>query len=449
MMKYLKLSKFEFINIGIFTLLIFILGLILPIFYGDDINYAIDQGSFIVQQIQEYKTWHGRFLTHIWVRIILQYPYTSDLLISFFVALFFYASWKSINPHHTASEKNNQRVLLVVLCFALILFFTHGFWIAMLRVTHFLSYRFTVALVLLFLIPYLKIFANKEDKPSLKIFIPLSFLAGATHEQVVIVIPLLLMMGIIGKFLKKNIPLWYWLGIIVFVIGCATVFLSPAGLSEEKIITYGNALEWDFFGQTLNWLELGWKRYFYSLIKVLSIWIPHSIGFMIFFIILLILSIKKLNSFSYELVPSIFLFLLSQAIILVMMFSPRFTSGPMALGSDLIVISCISLLSSYWKIIKFDVRTKEKLIMKIVYSITFITWILQIPPVLSYRVEYNHMIKIVGQAIKKGDSEIIIPKLKRQGIKTLFGYIRIIHPPEVNTLIKYKYPNTTITIIEK
>lgn len=32
MMKFLKLSKFEFINIGIFTLLIFILGLILPIF---------------------------------------------------------------------------------------------------------------------------------------------------------------------------------------------------------------------------------------------------------------------------------------------------------------------------------------------------------------------------------------------------------------------------------
>ena len=448
-MKLLKLSKFEYTNIGIFTLLIFILGLILPIFYADDMGYSTGQGSVLVQQINEYQTWHGRFLTHIWARLILQYSYTADILMSFFVALFFYASWKSINPHHTSSEKENQRVLLVVLCFSLILFFAHGFWIPMLRVVHFMSYRFTIALVLLFLIPYLKIFTNNDSVPSLIIFIPLSFLAGATHEQVIVVIPLILMMALIGKFLKKSIPSWYWTGLIVFSLGCSTVFLSPAGISEEKMIGYGNALEWEFFGQTLNWIELGWKRYFYSLAKVLWVWIPHCIGFVIFFITILILSIKKLKSFSFELVPSIFLFLLGQATIIVMMFSPRFTSGPMALGGDFVVISCISILSSYWKIIKFDVFTKEKLILKIVYSITFITWGAQLPPAIAYRIEYNNVLNIVQQTIERGDTEVIIPKLTKQGMNTPIGYIRIIHPPKINSLLPYKFPNTKIIIIEQ
>ena len=126
--------------------------------------------------------------------------------------------------------------------------------------------------------------------------------------------------------------------------------MSPGGLSEDRLIIYGDVLEWEFFGQTLNWLELGWKRYFYSLAKVLWAWIPHCIGFVVFFITILILSIKKLKSFSFELVPSVFLFLLGQTIIIVMMFTPRFTSGPMALGENFVVIFCISILSSYSKI---------------------------------------------------------------------------------------------------
>ena len=82
--------------------------------------------------------------------------------------------------------------------------------------------------------------------------------------------------------------------------------MSPGGLSENRLIIYGNALEWEFFGQTLNWLELGWKRYFYSLAKVLWAWIPHCIGFVVFFITILILSIKKLKRFYFELVTSVF-----------------------------------------------------------------------------------------------------------------------------------------------
>ena len=220
----------------------------------------------------------------------------------------------------------------------------------MLRGVHFMSYRFTIALVLLFLVPYLKTFANKDDSPSLMTFIPLSFLAGATHEQVIVVIPLLVMMALIGKLLKKSIPLWYWIGLVIFSLGYSTVLMSPGGLSENRLIIYGDVLEWEFFGQTLNWLELGWKRYFYSLAKVLWVWIPHCIGFVVFFITILILSIKKLKSFSFELVPSVFLFLLGQTIIIVMMFTPRFTSGPMALGENFVVIFCISILSSYSKI---------------------------------------------------------------------------------------------------
>ena len=44
-MKFLKLSRFEYINIGIFTLLVFDI----TNFYVDDIHYATEQGSILAQ----------------------------------------------------------------------------------------------------------------------------------------------------------------------------------------------------------------------------------------------------------------------------------------------------------------------------------------------------------------------------------------------------------------
>lgn len=447
-MNKLKLSKFEVTNILFFSSLVLILGLILPIFYLDDINYATETGNIFLQQIREYKEWHGRFFTHIIARFILQYRYTADLLTSIFVAFFFFVSWKAINPHHTIQEKENQRVLLSILCFSLIAFYTNGFWISMIAVVHFMSYRLTLTLLLLYLIPYLRFFTNQQVPPSKIGFLIVSFIAGSTHEQVVVLIPMLIVMAIIWKILNKTIPSWYWKGIILFILGYLTLFLAPNTTSETRLIIYGSALEWDFFGQPLNWLDLGWKRYFYSLVKVLWKWIPHCIAFVVFFITFLILSIKKLKGFSFELVPSVFLFLLGHAIIIVMMFSPVFNSGSMALGGDLMVLSCISILSSYWKIIGFTPKLKEKKILTVVYSITILTWLIQLPPSITYRLAHNNTINIVKQAVAIGDKEVIVPKLKRYGFDTPLGYIRIIYPPSLQKLINYQ-GYTNIIIIEQ
>ncbi len=435
-------------------MLVFILGLILPITYIDDILYALGrhpetnivfEGNVLQQQIQEYLTWHGRFFTHIWARIVLQNRFTADLLMSLFNFAVFYTSWKTVQ----ITNRTNQPSILWALCLALIIFFLHGWWIVLIHAVHFLSYRLTFVMLLLFLIPYLRFFADDNKSPNMILFSLISLIAGSTHEQSVVLIPILILMGIIySYFLKKKLPSWYYLGVFLFFLGYLTLFLSPNTFSESRLAGYGEATNWDFFGQKLNWLELGWEKYLYGLVKVLHKWLPVAIAPMIFFIVMLVKSIKK-QGFSFDLVPSIVLFVISHAIVVVLMFTPTIYISPMSLGMDFLIVSCFSILTLYLNIINFNFKKHEKKIITTVIAITLITWGIQIPFAIQYRLAHNERVHIIKEAIKNHQSEVIVKKLPRYGITTPFGNIRMIYPPITEYLMQYQgLTNIDITIIE-
>ncbi len=443
--------------VGFFCVLVFILGLIFPVAYHDDSLYALGinlpdfreggiytatQRSIFQQQFYEYLTWHGRFFTHILARIVLQNRFTADLLYSFFVGLFLYASWKVVNLQNSPEIRQKQISLLWVMCLCLIMFFLMwgGIWFKMIRVVHFMSYRLTFTILLFFLIPYLRFFADDNKAPQMILFSVVSLIAGSTHEQCVVLIPILILTGIVySYFLKKKLPSWYYIGIVFFFIGILTILLSPYTFSQDRLIGYGNATNWDFFGQKINWLELGWKKYFYSLAIILYKWLPHSVVWIVFFVVIFIKLLKERKYFSYNLIPSIVLFVISQAIVVVLMFTPKTSVIPMGLGLDFLIVSCFSILSIYLNTINFDFKKYEKKIITTIIAITLITWTACIPFSVRYRLDLEQRIKIANEAIKNNQSEVYIKA---------FPYSKQVHRDQAILQLMYRGITNINIIIE-
>ncbi|MGL5253654.1 MAG: DUF6056 family protein [Brevinema sp.] len=438
-------------HIVFFLLLIFLLALILPIFYLDDINYAVAGFGDVpinvfMQEVHEYLTWHGRFLTHLIARIILQNRWTADILTTIMAAFFLIMAWVMVYPN---PKQKKLPYLLPIFWTALILFFSRGVWLPMVQVVHFASYRLSFALIALFLWPYLRFLHDSSYNPSYFWLAGWGIIAGSTHEQVVVLTPVLLMMAFILRLRKESIPLWYWIGCIAVVLGNFIVLGSPYGRSVERLITYGGVLQWDFFGQKLNWLELGWMRYFYSLAKILVAGVPLALPWFILFGVFLWKYLKISVWTDRKLLPPLFLLMLGQAFFLVMMFSPRVTSSAFVLGLDFTITACFSLIALYGEIKGWQEVTGKKW-MPYLYMALLIPLLIQLPSSIAYRKYHWDFIKSLKNADLNGINQLAVKAPPIFYTKTPFGNIRFISPPNrlQSMALYHGYGHIKIEIIQ-
>lgn len=403
---------------AMFVLLLFS-NLIFPIVYDDDFFYSAAGSPFALQWAQYLGNWHGRLISHIPLRLILQWgtPFT-DIAVSLLALLFFITAYMQINPRFLFSNDSKDFHLFVILTVLLYAFIPVS-CTAYGMTTFFMSNIFALTLVFIFLIPYSSLLRGKNINPKILPFF--AFIAGASHEQAVVILPLLTFLLIFLKWVqKREVPQWFYTGMACFFLGMLVILLSPSTFQKERLLGYGNAENWEFMGQYLNWINLGWKRYFYSLMnwmfftKTGAAFVPNVWPYLIVFCILLTKLFYKNKALIFH---SLFYFMGSWALIFVMMFSPLYYQANLIFGIVFMMISIVSLLANLAGV-SFLKKTTIifSVLLLFIYTIQAFAW-------NYYRKEYNNVAVLIKKPKLEKASQVEVPAFTQFSISTPLGNI--------------------------
>lgn len=197
--------------------------LLFPITYDDDFAYSVIGNPFLLQW-NEYLAWHGRLVSHTLLRIILQLPSPiEEIVFSGVILWVIITCYRAVNPQfiHNAGKHDFP---LFILLFCLLFVFVPVSSTAYVMVTFFMSNLFAIGLICWFLTPYSLLMSTPSIAPS-RMFWLSALLAGASHEQAVALLPLLLILYIILKYKKIMVPRWFWTGGYFFLLGYAGYFV--------------------------------------------------------------------------------------------------------------------------------------------------------------------------------------------------------------------------------
>lgn len=199
-------------------------------------------------------------------------------------------------------------------------------------------------------------------------------------------------------------------------------------VQEHKIVLSFNAKAetWEFMGQTVNWIKLGWKRYFYSLFRHIFItsdnwysypgFVPSTWHLQLLIFIFTYLNIKKYQSWlnDYVLFPLLF-WALSWFTCIVMAASPLYHSIPVEFSKFFIDrVNGSNLL--------FFQNSNSKMLRNLSFIFTFITLTGQMLPVKHLLKTKREYFEIIRKIENNEISEITLPKAKLGNILiTEFG----------------------------
>ena len=286
-------KQYYYLFLGIY-LFFLLFSFIYPPFNPDSVRYGLPGNPFVLQYY-DYIGYnyngqafvHGRYLTHVLLRIILQVP---DPLMNILFSLIL----TGIVLIYTLAIKldfykkyNKNFIYTFIIFFSLLLLLPRILLAEWFVHAHPISNFLSMGLILLFLMPYRALLSSnssKENTFNIVLFIILGIVAGSTHEQAVAVPFFLIGFYIYLSYQKHFIPKWYWIGFVAFCIGLFFV-LFPAG-NIERINTYGGGLNWEFMGNTYNWSELGVEKYFYTFVKHFLLGGYITTGFLIVLLLL-------------------------------------------------------------------------------------------------------------------------------------------------------------------
>lgn len=423
-------------------LFIYIFGLcsLYPMNWQHDFEYNIQGNPFLLQW-DEFFRYHGRLLTHILIRIIYQQGnliyFIGKSMIIFFL---FYCTIKTIYTIENKNLKPPLSSFIQILAIFLLINALFPFVIFMMYygtdTVYLYSYYIPAILIICFLQYYFNIFLN-HTKISVPILCLLAFLTGASFEMAIACIPMIITIFIILKIQKKEIPYWFWISIPFFFLGFSILLLSPG--SNKRIDFYANASEWDFFGQTINWINLGWKKYFYTLVKNIFYaskewyaapgFLPSSWLVQLFIGVFVYLNYKKENNlWAPKILFPLLWWLFAWYTCGVMSASPMYYWLPVEFSKFFLYIS---LSASVYYFIQ-DKNMKFQWICSVFcLLIVFIGQGIQIPAIYKARQEYLLLVDKIekGEISKLSTTELPTAKIRNIDIFT-FG-----------TGLYIKYPN--------
>ena len=406
--------------------LIYLSNLFFPVTFDDDFAYAAKGNPFMLQA-QEYFTFHGRYITHTIGRLILQLrdPLT-NILTSLLGILFIFVAYNTIQPNFLKQDNKKDPYLLLILS-SLLLSCLVASWTGYTQTIFMVAYVLSCILLLLFLNPYLQLIKNKEYSISPVLIAFLGVLAGNSYESSIATLPLLLLIALFLKYKKRVLPLWYWIGIIGFLVGFSILIATPVNWDNSRINSYGGGTNWEFAGQYLNWNDLGFKKYFYSLAKIYLFgeypWLIYSAPFCIIFILILRknLLLEKDWTKALHIIPIIF-FLYSWGLVTVMMAAPMFHGGPLNFGLAFLYISVVMIINSHVELNPSALSNVKKF-SYFMTALALIIWLVMVPTWLHYRTEYNEVVNKINIAKQNNQTEVIVKPFTQYTIKTPFGNI--------------------------
>ena len=350
--------------------------LFFPITFDDDFAYAAEGNPFMLQA-QEYFAFHGRYTTHTLGRLILQLrdPLT-NILTTFLGILFIFVAYNTVQPNFLKQDNKKDPYLLLILS-SLLLSCLVASWTG--------------------------------------------------YTQTIATIPLLLLIALFLKYKKRVLPFWYWIGIIGFLVGFTVLMATPVNWDNSRINGYGGGTNWEFAGQYLNWNDLGFKKYFYSLAKIYLFgeypWLIYSAPFCMIFILILRknLLLEKDWTKPLHIIPIIF-FIYSWGLVTVMMAAPMFHGGPLNFGLTFLYISVVMVINSHVELNPSALSAVKKF-SYFMTALALIIWLVMVPTWLHYRTEYNEIVDKINIAKQNNQTEVIVKPFTQYVIKTPFGNI--------------------------
>lgn len=314
-------------------------------------------GNPFLLQWNEYLAWHGRLVSHILLRIILQLPGpVEELVFSGVILWVIITCYRAVNPQFIRnSGKHDFPLFILLFC-------------------------------LLF------------------VFIPVSSTAY-----------------VMVTFFMSNI---FAIGLIFFFLGMLVILLSPGSPTRiEK--GYGNAQQWQFLGQTLNWVELGPIRYAYSLFHHLFLahgaYIPNTLPYFIIIGILLYFVLKKVSLWNGRLFRIFVFIAASLGMTVIMMFSPLYYEANLLFGMVFLFIALMMLIKLFWEL--YPDNKIIPLAIKSVILAAFIIFGIQCFAWNHYRKEYNHVVELINEAKASQKTEVKVLAFTQFAIKTPLGNI--------------------------
>ena len=370
-----------------------------PMHYAHEFEYMQSGNPFYLQW-QEFFQRHGRFLTHIAARYTLQLGYPFFYIFrSFVISILFFVSLKTIDASVSKTTERSFFLLLSIFLLINALFpFTTFMMYFSTDLIPLYTYYITAILMIVYLQFYLNVFQNRTDINIYILFL-VAFLTGSAHEQAITMIPLLILVYILLKIKKVDIPYWYWYSIPFFLMGFSIIIFAPG--SNSRLTDYINTTEWEFMGQSLNWTELGCKKYIYSIYRHIFIttnpwysgpgFVPSTWYIQILIFIFSYLNIKKYKSIldNYILFPFIY-WSLSWGTCLVMLASPSYHSIPIEFSKFFMYISLTASIYYYLKDFSSKIKT---ILISLFLFVVFIGQGIQMPAIYKAKQEYLTLIE--------------------------------------------------------
>ncbi|MGL4368009.1 MAG: DUF6056 family protein [Brevinemataceae bacterium] len=422
---------------------IFFLTTLFPIHHIHEFIYN-QPGNPFVQQYNEFFQWHGRFLTHIVARITLKLGTPLFYIIkSLLICLLFFFSLKTIEPNiHMKKFGIGLILLLSLFLFVNSIFpFTTFMMYYMSDLLNLFGYYIPALFIILYISFYINIFYGKT-KICLPCFLLIAFITGSLHEMVIACIPFIITIYILLKIQITEIPKWFWLSLPFFLLGFSILLFAPG--SSNRVLDYAKADQWEFFGQTINWLELGYKKYFYSLVRHIFYtadnwysapgFLPSTWYIQVLIFLFTFLNYKKYkNMFDMHILLPLLYWLFSWYTCIVMSASPMYHGVPMEFSKFFMYISLTG--SAYYYL-------KEKSVkIQTIFSVLFLLVVLigqgiQVLPVLKAKKEYLELIEKLDN--NKISEARYSPKAKLGNLLIIdFGR----YLPNKYTNITFKYTN--------
>lgn len=202
------------------------------------------------------------------------------------------------------------------------------------------------------------------------------------------------------------------------------ILLSPGSPTRiEK--GYGNAQQWQFLGQTLNWVELGPIRYAYSLFHHLFLahgaYIPNTLPYFIIIGILMYFVLKKVSLWNGRLFQIFVFIAASLGMTVIMMFSPLYYEANLLFGIVFLFIALVMLIELFWEL--YPDNKIIPLAIKSVILTAFIIFGIQCFAWNHYRKEYNYVVELINEAKAAQKPEVKVPAFTQFAIKTPLGNI--------------------------
>lgn len=205
---------------------------------SDDIDAIVNHKFGFSWVVKSYLTWNARFGELLFLCFVANLPIwlfdTLNALVgTLFVYLIFFLLFVRI-------PKDNDNIIIILIALLLLCFAPIG--ASFLWGAGALNYLWGISIIMLGILPY-RIFWQiyfcgslpqicqrfcNNSYATFALFPLLSFVSGMCSEQFGAVLICVHIIGVIyAKIAKIKLPLWYYLGIVFFILGFLVLYLSP------------------------------------------------------------------------------------------------------------------------------------------------------------------------------------------------------------------------------